>query len=60
MGGQDVPHKIASVNLDGTDSKVLHKEDLLHADELAIDLENNRLFWTNAGLRSVSLCMLYC
>lgn len=54
VGGQDVPHKIASVNLDGSEPKVLWKQNLLHVDEIAIDIENRRLFWTNAGMRSVS------
>ena len=50
-----MPHKIASCNLDGTNSKVLWRQNLQHVDEITLDIQGNRLFWTNAGMRSVSI-----
>lgn len=49
-----MPHKIASMNLDGTEPEILWSHNLQKADELSIDIEGNRLFWSNAGMRSVS------
>ncbi|XP_067949896.1 low-density lipoprotein receptor-related protein 2-like [Watersipora subatra] len=55
IGATDVPQKIASMNLDGSGAEILWTDSLHHVDELTIDIERNRLFWTNAGMRSIQM-----
>lgn len=50
-----MPHKVAVMNLDGSEPRVLWQLNLQHADEIAVDVAGNRVFWTNAGMRTVSI-----
>jgi len=57
-GGRGVPIKIASVNLDGSESKVIIKNRLNKVVKLACDNENKVLYWTEGLLQKVNICLI--
>ncbi|CAM1327224.1 Uncharacterised protein PB.8386, partial [Pycnogonum litorale] len=51
-----VPKKIASANLDGSDPKVLIKDNLGHMEALTIDLASKKLYWSESFDGQISEC----
>ncbi len=53
-GGQGVPRKVASMNLDGTDSQIVTQSDLQMLDFITINTTSQELYWTEGTSSKVS------
>ncbi|XP_015791351.1 low-density lipoprotein receptor-related protein 2 [Tetranychus urticae] len=48
-GGPNVPAKIGKANMDGTNSKILVKDNLYHLEAITIDIANKRLYFSQSS-----------
>ncbi|KAG1701225.1 Low-density lipoprotein receptor-related protein 2 [Nymphon striatum] len=55
-GGVGVPRKIASVNMNGSDSKILIKDQLGNLECLTIDMPTKKLYWSESFDGKVMVC----
>ena len=53
-GNTGIPRKVASVNMDGSDPQIILKDDLQQVGRIAIDIENQVLYWTQPSGQKVS------
>ena len=59
-GGSGVPRKVASVNMDGSNPQILVRDDLFSLGYLALNMEDEVLYWSEGGAQKVPITIQIC